>query len=340
MKIIHESVFMSAFRAFFIAFFGVLGTVISLLGIFLASYLVFKSNDDQTFSANVEILPDGDGNRKKLSGDSPILLQITIEGEIGKDKLTGKKIEEILIKSREEAFSNNRVKGILLVINSPGGGVNDSNIIYRHLKEYKTKYHVPIYTFIDGLCTSGGYYIACASDKIFASEVSVIGSIGVLNWPPFMNFTDTMKKIGIESMTLSAGKGKDQMNPFRPWHEGEEEDYQSLIDYFYQQFTTIVTLNRPIDMNNLKDNIGAKVLTPPQAKDHGFIDESNASRREVLNALAKEVGIEDHYQVVGFESTSWLKKVIKETPCSPIVSGKIKHEFSLPISEGNALYWK
>lgn len=340
MKLIHESVFMSALRAFFMAFFGVLGVAVAVLAVVLAAYAVFKTTDEQTFSSSVKLLPDADGNKKKLASSSPILLQITLQGEIGKDKLTGKKIEEMLLDSREDAFADDRVKGILLVINSPGGGVNDSDIIYRHLKEYKTRYKVPIFAYVDGLCASGGYYIACASDKIFASDVSLIGSVGVLSWPPFMNLVDAMEKVGVNSMTLSAGKGKDQMNPFRPWAEGEQDHYQALIDYFYKQFVAVVTTDRPITVEQLEESVGAEIYPAPIALGYGLVDESGATRCKVLAALAEEAGIEGEYQVVGFESTSWLSKLMKEEPRSPLFSGKIKHEFALPLPEGNPFYFR
>lgn len=340
MKVIHESVFMSSLRAFFVAFFGVLGVAVAAFAILLGVYGIFSAADEKTFSSSVKLLPDAEGNRKKLPSSSPILLQISLTGEIGKDKLTGQKVEEILLDSREDAFANNRVKGILLVINSPGGSVNDSDIIYRQLKEYKSRYKVPIYTFVDGLCASGGYYIACSSDKIYASDVSLIGSVGVLAWPPFMNLTDAMEKIGVNTMTLSAGKGKDQMNPFRPWKEGEQTHYQSLIDYYYKQFIATVTADRPIDTEQLEDKLGAEVFPAPKAQEFGLIDESGASRSHVLRILAKEAGIEGEYQVVGFESTSWWKKMLKEEPRSPLFSGKIKHEFALPAPEGNPFYYR
>ena len=184
MKTFHESVFMSALRAFFIALFAVLGIAIActIIGVTYAG--IAAAVKEESFASNIKILADADGNRKKLSASTPVLLQISIDGEIGKDKLTGKKIEEILLDSRDAAFEKGRIKGILLVINSPGGGVTDSDMIYSHLKQYKELYGVPVFAYVDGLCASGGYYIACAADKIYSSNVSLLGSIGVLSWPP------------------------------------------------------------------------------------------------------------------------------------------------------------
>lgn len=340
MKMIHESVFMSSLRAFFTAFFAVLGVAIAVLIVSLSFYGIFSASDDQSFSSDVKILPDANGNRKKLSSSTPIVLQITLDGEIGKDKLTGKKIEEILLDSREDAFETDRVKAILLVINSPGGGVNDSDAIYRALKEYKARYNVPIYSYVDGLCASGGFYVACASDKIFASDVSLIGSIGVLSWPPFLNVSDTLEKMGINSVTLFAGKGKDEMNPFRRWADGEQEHYQQLINFYYQRFVNIVVSDRPIDKLKLEEKIGAEVYPALEAEKLGLIDECSASRSQALTALAKKAGIEGKYQVVGFETRSWWKKLAKEEPQSPLFSGKIKHELILPQSGGNPFYYR
>ncbi len=321
---------MSSLRAFFTAFFGVVGAVVALAALTFLGYAIFSTADEKVFASDVKILPDAEGNRKKLSSSKPILLQIPISGEIGKDKMTGKHIEEYLLDSREDAFETNRVKGILLMINSPGGSANDSDQIYRHLIEYKKRYNVPVYAFVDGLCASGGYYIACASDRIFASEVSLIGSVGVLSWPPFFNVTDTLEKVGLQALTVSAGMDKDQMNPFRPWKEGEQAHYQKLLDFFYNQFVALVAENRPVDKSELKEKLGAKVYPAPEAKEFGLIDVSGASRSEALTALAEAAGIEGKYQVVGFETSSWWKKLTEEETPSPLFSGKLKHEFALP----------
>ncbi len=340
MKVLHESVFMSSLRAFFVALFGVFGALVAIIAVSLIFYGIFSATDEQSFSSDVKILPDANGIRKKLSSSKPILLQITIDGKIGKNKLTGKNIEQILLDSREDAFKKDRVKGILLVINSPGGGVNDSDIIYRHLKEYKARYNVPIYTFVNGLCASGGYYVACASDKIYASDVSLIGSVGVLAWPPFVNITDALEKIGVSSMTLFAGKGKEEMNPFRPWKEGEQKHYQTLIDYYYKRFVAIVTADRPVDTEQLEEKLGAEVYPAPIAQEFGLIDISGATRAQVLTALAIEAGIDGKYQDVGFEARTWWKKMLKEESRSPLITGKIKHELALPIQEGNPFFYE
>ena len=335
MKDIHESVFASSLRAFFVTLFGVLGIAIAMVAVGFVYLGISTAIKEETFSSKVKILTDAAGNREKLGTSVPILLQITLDGQIGSDKLTGKNIEEILLDSREDVFKESRVKGVLLMINSPGGGVNDSDTIYRLLKQYKAHYKVPIYAYVEGLCASGGYYIACAADKIYASEVSLVGSIGVLAWPPFMNLVDALEKIGVNALTLSAGKGKDEMNPFRTWQPDEQNHYQSLIDFYYNHFTEVVSLNRSIPQEHITRDLGAKVFPAIEALHLGLVDKTGYTRSEVLGELAHAAGIKGKYQVVGFESKSWWKQLLKERHNSPLLTGKIKHELALPTHTDN-----
>ncbi len=321
----------SILRTFFISFVSVFGAFLGLVVAIMAIVLVLCLSGDDNLGSSFKVRPDAEGNRKELGKETPVILEISVKGVIGSGELTGEKIETILLKSREEGLKKDRVKAILLVIDSPGGGVNDSNIIYRELLEYKQRYKTPIYAYVDGLAASGGYYIACASDKIYASEVSVIGSIGVLSWPPYFNVVDLMNKIGVSALTVIAGKDKDQLNPTRPWKSGEEKNSQMLVDTFYDQFVALVAKHRPkLSVEKLKEDLGAHVYPAQIALQEGYIDFTDATRRGVLKELAVAAGIgpEEKYQVVEIETKGWLKKMFEED--SALWSGKIKHELVLP----------
>jgi len=337
MKGIHESIFMSSLRAFCVTLCGALGLIVVLIALSIAYYSVYKAVEDESYPSKFKLLPDAHGSRKELSSSEPVLLQITFHGEIGASKLAAKDIEEILLDSKEDIFKERPVKGILLVINSPGGSVNDSDIIYHLIKEYKERYHVPVFAYAEGLCASGGYYIACAADKIYASDVSLVGSIGVLSWPPFVNVVDALEKIGVNALTLSAGIGKDEMNPFRTWKPDEQKQYQSLLDFYYHRFVEIVSSERPVDKEHIIHTLGAKVYPAPEALNLGLIDQCCSTRSQALTDLAKAAKIEGKYQVVGYESSSWWKKWLKEEPASPLLTGKIKHELALPSYKGNPM---
>lgn len=328
---------MSSLRAFFTALFAVAGAFVGLILIFFAFYGIASLTEEDSLDSGVKIMADANGNRKKLDSEAPVLLQIHLSGQIGKDEVKSSKIEEILLKSREDKFKEDRVKGILLVIDSPGGSVNDSDIIYRALRQYKERYNVPVFAFANGLCASGGYYIACASDKIYASDVSLVGSVGVLWFPPFINISETLKKIGADPLTLYAGKDKDAMNILRPWKEGETTYYQGLIDAFYDHFTRVVTVNRPaVDPKELVDNYGAKLFPAAEAQKIGFIDVANANLSQVIAELAVAAGIEKEtkYQVIAFETRNWWQRTFKSE--SPFMTGSVKHELILPGLNGES----
>jgi protease IV len=328
------SIWKSSMRAFCVTLCGSFGIAVACVVIGLSYLLIAAGVKEESLPSKVKILTDATGSRLKLSSSHPVLLQITLDGEIGKDKLTGKQIEEVLLDSCADALAG-RVKGILLVINSPGGGVTDSDRIYHLIKNYKEDYRVPVYVFVDGLCASGGYYIACAADKIYSSNVSMIGSIGVLAWPPFVNLVDACEKIGVNALTISAGEGKDEMNPFRAWKPDEQKRYQKLIDYYYNDFVEIVAHARSLSKETVVKEFGAKVFPAPEAVALGLINQSGASRKEVLTDLAKAASITGQYQVVGFESETWWKKLLHEENVSPLISGTLKHEVGLPIHHGN-----
>ncbi len=335
MKMINESIFSSSLRAFFVTLFGALGILVGFGILIFLLVGIFSSGDEKSFGHGINILPDANGSRKELSSSAPVILQIDIDDEIGKDGITAEKIEEILLDSREEEFKGGRVKGILLNINTPGGGANETNIIYRHLKEYKQLHGVPIFTFVNGLCASGGYYLACATDKIFASEVSLIGSVGVVSWPPFFNIVEAMEKIGISATTLSAGSGKDAMNPTRAWTVDEQKNRQELIDFYYGDFVNSVISNRPqVSQESLTKEHGANVFPAYKAKHFGLIDETVSSRNDALKALVSAAGIDGEYQVVSFKTKSWWKELLKEKAInSPLLTGRIKHELLIPKTD-------
>ncbi len=332
MKLENESIFLHALRSFFVSLFGVIGGVLGLaLLIVLCVGIFSSSSEERHLPSKAKVMPDAMGNRKELGAGTPTILQIAVYGTIGLGEVTGAKIEEVLLESREGSLKNGRVKAILLVINSPGGDANESNVIYRQLQEYKKRFGVPVYAYTDGLCASGGYYIACSADKIYASAVSLVGSVGVLGWPPYMNVHNALEKLGIDSKTLFAGKDKDEMNPFRSWREGEGASRQQLVDFYYKNFVGIVLANRPkLSQENLVEVYGANIFPAYQAEEYGFIDKANVDLSFVIEELARDLGIEEKYQVIQFKTKSWYKQMFGESAASPLLTGKIKHEFALP----------
>ena len=326
-----ESIFFASIRSLFVALFGVIGLslgVILFIGILDALITKEEGNPDIAHTYSPEILPNASGIRKSLSKSAPVILQLNINGAIGADNLNRHTVERQLIESRERSLKDNRVKAILLNIDSPGGTVIDADGIYQAIKAYKTKFKVPVYAYIDGLCASGGMYVAVAADKIFASDVSLIGSIGVLS-PAFPNVSQLMDKIGVQALTISAGKGKDELNPTRPWTATEGDSIKAIIDYYYKQFVNHVVENRPnLDKTKLIEEYGANIYPAEQAQEYGYIDEGKSSYNETLRLLAKKIGIEDdYYQVIQLESKNWLSEIFKSE--NKLLKGEVSHRIEL-----------
>lgn len=323
-----DSIFYSALRSFFTALFGIIGLGLGFIPVLVILIALFTSSESEPEAKfSVKVAPNAEGVRKNMSKDSPAILKLNIVGVIGGEELNMKNVRQMLVESREADLKNNRVKAIMLYIESPGGTVVDADGIYHALKAYKEQYKVPVYAYVDGLCASGGMYVACAADKIYASETSIIGSIGVIA-PSFINVSSLLDKIGVSSLTLFAGKGKDDMNPMRPWVPGEQASFESLIKNYYKQFIDIVTSNRPIDKKKLVDEYGANVFPAKQAADYGYVDGSGISYNDALKLLLKKLSInDDYYQVVEMENKTWYNTLFNSE--SPVFTGRIKHQIQL-----------
>ncbi len=327
MEIQRESVFVSALRSFCRMFFAVCGIFLALI---LISFLYNLIPDTGAASieakTKVKYLPDANGNRE-ISSSAPVILQLTVHGVIGDPKtLDTKIVQNILLDSRTGTLKDNRVKGILLYMDTPGGTVVDSDNIYRMLKQYKERYKVPVFAFVDGLCASGGMYIASAADQVFAGPASIIGSVGVIIGP-FFNMFEALGKIGVMSRTITEGLDKDMMSPFRPWKPDEDASLKAVTAYFYQQFVDIVTAARSrLDKTKLVQEYGAKVFDPATAQALGYVDHADATRDTTLLALLQEANIDptQPYQVIELEPKSeWISSLFNAQ--SPLFTGKITH---------------
>lgn len=329
MQFTRESVFVGAIRAFCTAFAALLGVLIAIVIVFIA--LSSLGHPDLLPPASeVTIAPDAEGNRYLLPSSSPAIVRLDFHGIIGEGDLTASHIEDILLDSRESLLANDRVKALLLHMDTPGGTVTDADGIYRAILNYKEKHKVPVYAFVDGMCASGGMYIASACDKIFATPSSVVGSIGVIVGPTF-NFSQIMEKWGIQSLTLTEGKDKDMLNPFRPWIPGEDASLRAIIADLYEQFVDILVEARPnLDKQKLIDIYGAQIFLAPKAHEFGYIDQGNSNYTEALTALSKAAGIEgeEKYQVFQLTPHHGFLAGLADAKAS-ILQGKITHIFQV-----------
>ncbi len=343
MEFTRESIFVAAVRSFFRSFAVILGVAVGL-GVILIACL-FMAPSTMTPPKNELVLaPDAFGKEDLLNPSSPAILRIDINGVIGLDGLMTDKIDGILRDSREGFLANNRVKGVLLYMETPGGTVTDSDNIYELLMDYKKKFSVPIYAFVDGMCASGGMYIASAAEKTFATPISIVGSVGVVLGPMF-NFSQAMEKYGVQAMTMTEGKDKDMLNPFRPWVPGEDQSLRAVTLAMYNRFIDTFTAARPrVDREKLLSDYGAQIFIAAEGQRIGYIDDANATYSNALTQLVAAAGIKEgeEYQVVKIEP---LRSFLADLAVgnSPLSTGKIIHSFHVspqtnPSLSGKFLY--
>ena len=178
------------------------------------------------------------------------------------------------------------VKGIILRIDSPGGGVGPAQEIHREILKIKSKKKVV--TSMGSVAASGGYYIACASDVIVANPGTITGSIGVVM--EFTNIEELFKKIGIKGVVLKSGEHKDIGSPFREITPEEKKIVQGVIDNVHQQFIQAVMDGRKLDRWKVAQVADGRILTGEQAKQLGLVDQIG-NLQDAIDTTANMVGI-------------------------------------------------
>ena len=169
----------------------------------------------------------------------------------------------------EKAKLDKNIKGVLLLVNSPGGAVAPSVELAYAIKELKQI--KPVVVYASGVIASGSYYASIWANKIIANPGSMVGSIGVIMQG--VNAEELMSKIGVSTQTVKAGKFKESGTPTRKWTDFEEKQLQSVIDDTYNMFISDVAEARKLDVKNHTQFADAKIFTSKQAKEVGLVDE-------------------------------------------------------------------
>jgi protease-4 len=206
------------------------------------------------------------------------ILLLDISGFISSDDTSSflgtKKQPGTLALVREQldrARSDKNVKALLLRINSPGGGVTASDMLYHEIKKFKQDTGVKVLAHIMDTGTSGAYYAALSADRITAQPTSISGSIGVI----MLRFdaTGLMQKIGVKAFEISSGDKKGMGSPFRQFSPEERSIFQATIDSLYARFVNTVAEERKLSVDAVKKLADGRIYTSPEARAAGLIDE-------------------------------------------------------------------
>lgn len=178
-----------------------------------------------------------------------------------------------VIKQIDEATTNSSIKGVLLVVNSPGGAVAPSIEIAYAIKRLKEK--KPVVAYAGGTIASGSYYASIWANEIIANPGSMVGSIGVIMQGA--DLSELMSKVGIKTQSVQAGKYKKVGTGDRPWTPYEVNELNKVINGTYDLFTTDVANARGLDINKRDTYANAHIFTAAQAKDVGLVDSLGVS---------------------------------------------------------------
>src|SRR5215468_8838771 len=199
----------------------------------------------------------------------------------------------IVARVREElqkAEDDDEVRALIVRINSPGGTITASDLIYREIEVFKTRRKVPVITIMMDVAASGGYYAALAADTIVATPTTVTGSIGVVMLT--VNAHGLMEKIGVAPLAIKSGAMKDAGSPFRALTPDERAVFQGVIDDMFDRFVKLIVQSRKIPEERVRSFADGRIYTANQALALGLVDRV-AYLDEVVGMARKAAGVNE-----------------------------------------------
>jgi len=165
-----------------------------------------------------------------------------------------------------EQAADPAIKAVVVSVNSPGGSVVASDEIYHAL----VKFDKPVVIWMGEMAASGGYYISCGGDYVFAHPDTLTGSIGVIS--QFLNAEELMQKVGVDAVVITSGPRKDIGSPFREMTEEEQALWKGIIDEVYEGFVELVAQARDLPVEQVRELADGSVYTGRQALELGLVD--------------------------------------------------------------------
>ncbi len=229
----------------------------------------------------------GAGKNKVLLMDlSGVISSQEKDGFFSRPSLLAEFKEQLSLAAKDSA-----VKAVVVRVNSPGGTVTASDILYHELKSFKDKKQIPVVASIMDVGASGGYYVASAADAILAHPSTVTGSIGVIMLT--VNARGLLEKVGVEASAVTSGPRKDMGSPFRVMTPEERGIFQSVIDDFYKRFLVVVKEGRPkLSTEQIRKLADGRIYSGDQAKEAGLVDDLGYLD-DAIEIAKKRSGIEE-----------------------------------------------
>lgn len=200
------------------------------------------------------------------------------------------------------AGADSEIKAVLFKIDSPGGSVTASDILYHEIKSFKERTGVKVTAVIMNVAASGGYYMALPADFIMSHPTSVTGSVGVIFLQP--RFYELMDKIGVGVTANTSGENKDMGSPFRKTTDTEEKIFQSLTDSLGKRFVDLVVEHRGIGPEAVEDVSTARIYLAHEALTLGLIDEIGYID-EAITRTKELAGLDENSKVIVYRRVEY-----------------------------------
>lgn len=213
---------------------------------------------------------------------------VHVKGEISEDG-TDTYNHEYILNSIDAMINDDENKGMILCVDTPGGSVFASDELYLKVKEYQKKTGRPVYSSMQSMAASGGYYISASCDKIIANRNCWTGSIGV-TMGTLYDVTGLLEKAGIKTQTITSGKNKAMGSSTEKMTAEQRDIMQSLIDEAYDQFVGIVAEGRKMKKSEVMKLADGRIYTAKQAKKVGLVDEIG-TLQEAVEDMQKEYNL-------------------------------------------------
>jgi protease-4 len=261
----------------------------------------------------VEDTVEGSGPDKVLLLDlSGVLAEDSVSFSLG----TPPPRVPLLARVREElrkAEEDERVKALVVRINSPGGTITASDILYREIRAFKARRKIPVIAAIMDVGASGGYYAALAADAIWAHPTTVTGSIGVVMLT--VNAQGLMEKIGVAPLAIKSGDMKDAGSPFRALTPEERAIFQGVIDEMYGRFVKLIVESRKIPEARVRALADGRIYTGEQAKALGLVDRIGYLD-EAVEAARQAAGLKDARVIMYHRPKEYRANFYSTTPAA------------------------
>jgi protease-4 len=229
----------------------------------------------------------------------------------------------------EAAAHDDRVKAVVLRINSPGGAVTASDIMYTDLRHFRRDTNKPVVACLMDVAASGAYYLAMGCDRIYAHPTTVTGSIGVIM--SLYNASGLLSRIGVASDPIKSGPNKDLGNPARPMTDEERAILQGMVDGFYGQFVQVVARGRHLPEEQVRALADGRVYTGIEAQKLGLVDDvgylEDAIQAAMHLACVQDAAIVAYDRCPGYRGTIYagLPKIPEEINVKLDVPGLSSH---------------